>query len=132
MPLLTVRNLTKYYGSELILDDLEFAIDERDRVGLIGANGTGKTTLCRLLLGTLKAELGDIHFARGTTVGYLAQDQPFEEGPSLWQAVIQIFAQFHETEAQLQQLEHEMSDGDKTEEELEAVLDRYSRLREAY
>jgi ATP-binding cassette, subfamily F, member 3 len=132
MPLLTVRNLTKYYGSELILEDLEFAIDERDRVGLIGANGTGKTTLCRLLLGTLKAESGDIHFSRGATVGYLAQDQPFEEGATLWQAVIQVFAQFHEMEAQLAQLEHGMSDGDQSEEELEAILGRYSRLREAY
>ena len=132
MPLLTVRNLTKYYGSELILEEVEFAIDERDRVGLIGANGTGKTTLCRLLLGTLKADSGDIHFSRGATVGYLAQDQPFEEGITLWEAVIQVFAHFHETEAQLARLEQEMSVADSSEDELEAILGRYSRLRESY
>jgi ATP-binding cassette subfamily F protein 3 len=133
MPLLTANNLTKYYGSEMILDDISFAIDERDRVGLIGANGTGKTTLCRLLLGEIKAELGDIHFARGATVGYLAQDQPFAEGTTLWQAATDdVFAHFREMEARLAALEHEMSDCQGPEAALEAILNRYSRLREEY
>ena len=69
MPLLVADRITKYYGAELILEDVSLTIHERDRIGLIGANGTGKTTLCRLMLRELEPEVGSIAIARATTMG---------------------------------------------------------------
>ena len=130
MPLLVIDNVTKYYGAELILEGVSLAVDERDRVGLIGANGTGKTTLCRAILGELELEDGRVNLVRGTTTGYLAQGPAFPEGQTLWEAAMECFSHLKDLEGKLASLEEQMSHPGA--EDLDAILGRHERVRHEY
>jgi ATP-binding cassette subfamily F protein uup len=87
MTLLNVRDLTKHYGPRVLFERINFVINEGEKVGLIGPNGCGKTTLFHILAGHEPADEGDIALRRGATVGYLPQDPPFEDGVTSRQAV---------------------------------------------
>jgi len=127
MPAVVVERLTKYYGAELILEDVTLTIHERDRIGLIGANGTGKTTLCRLILGQLEPEDGTVARARGVTVGYLAQESAFPPGQTLWQAAMDVFPEMRQMEERLERLAAEMAD--PATDDLEGVMARHEAVR---
>ena len=132
MPLITVDNLTKYYGTDLILDHVAFAVDHRERLGLIGANGTGKTTLCRILMGQESYEEdSQIHSARGMTTGYLSQDVQFSGATTPWEVVMQVFAGQRELEVLIQEAEERMAE-DLPPAEMEAALEEHSRLLAEY
>ena len=127
MPLLTINNLTKYYGTELILDHIGFSVDERDRLGLIGANGSGKTTLCRILLGQEPYEDdSEIHFARGATVGYLSQDIAYGDATTPWEMALAAFEQLRRREQKIAALTEQMSHAEG--EQLSRLLDEHARL----
>jgi ATP-binding cassette subfamily F protein 3 len=130
MPLLVADNITKYYGAELVLERVSLAIDERDRVGLIGANGTGKTTLCQVLLRETEFEEGHIHIARGATVGYLEQAPTFPSGHTLWDAAMSVFGDMRDMETRLRQYEEQMGKPDS--DDLDAVLERHEEVRAEY
>ncbi|MBM3477290.1 MAG: ABC-F family ATP-binding cassette domain-containing protein [Armatimonadetes bacterium] len=130
MRLLVAERLTKYYGAELILEDVALTIHEGDRIGLIGANGTGKTTLCRLLLGETEADDGVVNLARGTTMGYLAQDCTFPPGQTLWQAAMDVFAEIRAMEERIAQLEEQMADPGA--QDLDGLIARHEAVRMEY
>ena len=71
MALLTVSNLSKFFGAEEIFSDISFRVAQKARIGLVGANGVGKTTLLRILIGEETASDGLVQFTRGIKVGYL-------------------------------------------------------------
>ncbi len=128
MPLITVNNLTKYYDTDLILDHVSFAIDHRERLGFIGANGTGKSTLCRILMGQEPYEDdSELHIARGATIGYLSQDVDFGEARTPWQVAMSAFAHMHALEAAIKRLE-ELLAAERGEQELHDLLDEHARL----
>ncbi|MGD8240256.1 MAG: ABC-F family ATP-binding cassette domain-containing protein [Armatimonadota bacterium] len=130
MPLLVADNITKYYGAELVLEEVSLAIAERDRVGLIGANGTGKTTLCKVMLRELRPDEGQVHTARGATVGYLEQAPSFPPGQSLWDAAMGVFGDMREMEGQLREYEQQMAEPRR--DDLDAVMERHERVRAEY
>ncbi|MEM1414006.1 MAG: ATP-binding cassette domain-containing protein, partial [Myxococcota bacterium] len=72
-PVLTAKGLAKAYGPRVLLDDVDVAIEARERVGLVGANGAGKSTLARILAGDLEADAGQVVTPRDVRVGYLPQ-----------------------------------------------------------
>ncbi|MEO0324138.1 MAG: ATP-binding cassette domain-containing protein, partial [Myxococcota bacterium] len=72
-PVLTAKGLAKAYGSRELLRDVDLALEPRERGGLVGANGTGKSTLAQILAGALEADAGQVVTPRGTRVGYLPQ-----------------------------------------------------------
>jgi ATP-binding cassette subfamily F protein 3 len=132
MPLITVHNLTKYYGTELLLDHISFAIDHRERLGLIGANGTGKTTLCRILMGQEPYEDdSELHFARTLTVGYLSQDVNFGDARTPWEVVMGVFADLLELEARLRSVEERMAAA-SDDAQTEALLEEHSHVAAEY
>lgn len=131
MPLITVNNLTKYYGTNLVLDRISFAIDHRERLGLIGANGTGKTTLCRILMGEEPYEDdSQINIARGASIGYLSQDVDFGRLRTPWEVVMAIYPEMRRMEAEIKALEQRMAEplGDAEER----VLEEHARLLAEY
>ena len=77
MTILSATEITKAYGTDMILDKVSFHINEGDRVGIVGANGAGKTTLMNILTGRDTAESGSFFIAKGVTVGYLSQKDEF-------------------------------------------------------
>lgn len=84
---LRVENLAKSFGVQEIFKDVSFFIDKGDKVGLIGANGMGKSTLVKCLLGELEPDAGQINFSSGVTVGYVEQAAQCPEG-NLWQVLL--------------------------------------------
>src|SRR3989440_11775007 len=74
--MLFVRNLSKSYGAITVLDDISFGINANDRVGVVGSNGVGKTTLLSILVGQESPDSGSYSFAPSTEVGYLPQTTP--------------------------------------------------------
>nr|MBP8954810.1 ABC-F family ATP-binding cassette domain-containing protein [Armatimonadota bacterium] len=128
MPLISVHNLTKYYGTDLILDGVSLSIDNRDRLGLIGANGTGKTTLCRILMGLESYEdNAQIHRARGMTVGYLSQDVDFGVASTPWEVVMAVYGEMRRREEEIRKLEEEMA-AETDRDQLAELLEEHERL----
>ena len=90
--MLTVTNLTKSYGTEVILDDVTFTVNPGERVGLTGRNGSGKTTLMRLITGTEEVDSGTISVPRGYTLSYLSQHIHFTHRTVLKEACADLAA----------------------------------------
>ncbi len=83
MSIITVSNLTKYYGAELIFRDVSFRITRGDKVAIVGVNGAGKSTLLRIIAGQETPNAGSVHLARGTRLAYLAQEARFDSRRTL-------------------------------------------------
>jgi ATP-binding cassette, subfamily F, member 3 len=92
MIVLSATNLTKAYGTDVILKDVSFHVNEGDRVGIIGANGAGKTTLLKLLSGELAWDSGGVFVSQNTTIGVLKQKDDFDSGRTILQEAEAIFA----------------------------------------
>ena len=98
-----VESLTKSFGERVLFENITFGISEGQRIGLIAANGTGKTTLLNIIAGRMDYDSGDVVFRRGVTVGYLEQDPRFPAGLSVLEAcfhgqneVVQTIAQYEQ------------------------------------
>jgi ATP-binding cassette subfamily F protein uup len=87
MTILSVENLGKNFGIKPLFDGVTFGLEERDRVGLIGANGSGKTTLLRIIAGEEEADSGRVMLAGNPVVGYLPQNPPFDEAQTVLDAI---------------------------------------------
>ena len=83
MSVINVEHISKLYGDKMILDDLSCSVDYGDKIGIIGVNGTGKSTLLRIIAGDEEADQGEIIFSKGMTVGWLPQNPYFPEKGSV-------------------------------------------------
>ena len=123
MSLLTISALTKSYGHIDIFSNLTFGVARGARLGIVGPNGVGKTTLLRILAGVDDASSGTLHKARGVRIGYLPQEADFEMTGTLWAVCESVFSEIIEMQAELARLEGQMAGSD------EAILERYGRLQ---
>ena len=121
MSLLKGAGVGKYYGAQDIFKNLDFSIEIKDRIGLVGPNGEGKTTLLELLAGAQEATTGQIDYRRDLRIGYLPQDPPVLAGATLWEGMLEAFADLRHLEEELRQLAQRMHE--------EEVLPRYSALQ---
>lgn len=126
MTVLSVHNLTKSFGNRCLLERVSFDISEHDRVGLIGANGCGKTTLFRLLTGEESADSGDILPARGARIGYLEQ-HTFTDDVTVWEALESVFEPLRRMERELEEINRALSDSADT-----ALIEQQIRLQEQF
>lgn len=83
MSVINVEHISKLYGDKMILEDLSFSVDEGDKIGIIGINGTGKSTLLRIIAGEEEADEGKIIFSNGMTIGWMGQNPEFDEESSI-------------------------------------------------
>lgn len=134
MPLLEVNNLTKYYGANLILDQISFQIDPGTKIGLIGPNGCGKTTLLNIIEGREDYDSGRITFQSGLRLGYLTQEPQFSEGLTVEGEMLAVFADLQALADQISVIEHAMGDLslEADQDKLSTLLDKYSHLRELF
>ena len=77
---LSVSKITYTIGLKEILRDVSFAIEEGDRLGIVGVNGSGKSTLLRIISGKIDPDSGEVHFAKDKTVGMMEQNDAFDDG----------------------------------------------------
>jgi len=128
MPVLQVSNITKYYGENIILDDISFALHAKEKVALLGANGCGKTTLLKVLAGRLTPDDGQLLVSSGGKAHYLEQEPQFTAGLSLHHAVSEVFAPVRSLESELRSLEAQMAES----RDVAKLLGRYSLLTERF
>ncbi|MBC8331434.1 MAG: ABC-F family ATP-binding cassette domain-containing protein [Anaerolineae bacterium] len=128
MALITTHNLTKSFDPVDIFSGLSLSIPHGARIALVGPNGIGKTTLLRILAGEDPPSSGDVHRARGLTVGYLPQESVLESDSTLWEECAQPFAHLKEQAEELSQLETQMSQPKPPED----IFERYGTLQEKF
>jgi ATP-binding cassette, subfamily F, member 3 len=131
MPVATAHNLVKSFASENVFRGVSFEIHERDRVALVGANGTGKTTLLRIVAGMEKPDAGGVSFATGTRLGFLRQEVTFPAGVTLRRHVLGAFKALIELEERLEALQERIA-GTPAGTALDALLAEHDRLQHQY
>jgi ATP-binding cassette, subfamily F, member 3 len=115
----------KRFGHKLLFENADWLITAQDRVGLVGANGTGKTTIMKILAGMDTLDYGALTLAKGTSAGYLPQDGLTLSGRSVFAECMSVFDDLRSMEKELESLMHSMAELDHTSAEYEAVADRY-------
>src|SRR5579862_780626 len=118
----------KRFGPKLLFDDLDWLITTDARVGLDGANGTGKSTLLKVLGGLESLDYGSIVPARNTTFGYLPQDGLQLSGRTVFDECMSVFSNLQALEREMEELAHKMGELDHTSAEYAQVADRYQRI----
>ena len=122
----------KRFGHKLLFENTDWLITPRDRVGLVGANGTGKSTLMKVLAGLDTLDYGSLIVAKGTTAGYLPQDGLSLSGRSVFAECMAVFTELHAMERELESLTHRISELDHTGSEYAEVADRYHSLEHEF
>ena len=107
--LLSLENVTKYYGGTLILDHVNLKLEDSDRVGLIGVNGAGKSTLLNIIIGDLDADEGVIARTNGKTFGFLRQNSGLSRGNTIGQELRSVFSHLLALEEEMRRVEGEMA-----------------------
>src|SRR5258708_16009913 len=107
--MLIVRHLSKSYGAIIVLDDISFVINPNERVGIVGPNGVGKTTLLSILVGQESIDSGSFSFAPSTEVGYLPQTTPGFYGRTMQDLILESVGNLRQLEERMRQLEADMA-----------------------
>jgi ATP-binding cassette subfamily F protein 3 len=122
----------KRFGHKLLFENTDWLITPRDRVGLVGANGTGKSTLMKVLAGLDTLDYGSLIIAKGTTAGYLPQDGLSLSGRTVFAECMAVFTELHAMERELETLTHRISELDHASAEYADVADRYHSLEHEF
>lgn len=127
--LLQVSNITKSYGVNVVLSNISMQVQERERIGLVGVNGAGKSTLLKIIAGEMSADSGDIHKAKETKIGYLAQNSGLNSNRTIEAEMRAVFSHLIEAEQELRELELKIADPELHEDEKRYTdtLERYSK-----
>ena len=126
MPVLTATNIRHAFGQRILLDGVSFSIEPGQRVGMVGRNGTGKSTLMKVMAGLVKHDEGTVALAKGCRAGYLHQDPNLDPDETLRGAAEAAFARLHELHRSLDKLFEQM--GTAEGDELERLLKRQTVL----
>ena len=130
MIILQANKIERSFAGEVLFDNINLQVDERDRIALVGKNGAGKSTLLKILVGEEEPTTGEINKKKDISLSYLAQDSRFESDNTIYDEMLHVFDDLRSTEKQLRQMELEM--GEKTGADLENLMSNYDRLSENF
>jgi ATP-binding cassette, subfamily F, member 3 len=129
--MIQLNKVKKSFGGSPLFDELSLELKEGERVGIVGRNGTGKTTLFKLLSGIERPDQGDIFIKKGLKIGYLAQIPRFSDGLTVYDVLLQAFSELLKLQRQLNEWEQVMANS-SSEKELSQLLDKYGLLQEEF
>ena len=118
----------KHFGSKTLFEELNWVVGPRERVGLVGGNGTGKSTLLKILAGMETLDEGSLSAAKDTTTGYLPQDGLSLSGRTVTEECLSVFGHLLDIEKEMEALTHKMAELDPKSNEYDKVADRYHRI----
>ena len=128
--ILSCSNICKSFGENDILKQVSFHIEDHEKAAIVGINGAGKSTLLKVLIGKLAADDGVVTWAKGASIGYLAQHQDLEGAETIYDALLEVKKSVIQMEARIRSLELEMKSA--SGDELETKLSEYSRLNHEF
>ena len=128
MSILNVEHLTHGFGDRAIFDDVSFRLLAGEHIGLIGANGEGKSTFMNIITGKLMPDEGKIEWAKNVKVGYLDQHAALKEGMTIRDVLSSAFDSLYEMEARVNELYDKMADA--TEEEMTEYMEETGTIQD--
>lgn len=128
--ILSCQEISKSFGENDILEDISFQAEEGDKIAIVGNNGTGKTTLLRILTGELRPDTGRVVMAKNTTMGYLAQYQNETQEGCIYDIVHSARTDILTLKERLEEMEKEMTT--QTGAALEQLLEKYHRVHDTF
>ena len=128
--LLACQNISKAFGTKEILHDVNFHINEKEKIAIVGINGSGKTTLLKIIMGEETPDNGQVIIAKDTTIGYLSQHQDISFDNTIYGEMLATKQYILDLETSIRKLEKNMKHAEG--EELEKILETYNRLSSKY
>ena len=128
--LLACQNISKAFGTKEVLRDVNFHINEKEKIAIVGINGSGKTTLLKIIMGEEMPDNGQVIIAKDTTIGYLSQHQDISFDNTIYGEMLATKQYILDLETSIRKLEKDMKHAEG--EELEKILETYNRLSSKY
>lgn len=128
--ILSCSHISKSFGTDVILDDISFSIEDNEKAAIVGINGAGKTTLLKIIVGELPSDTGDAVLAKGKTLGYLAQHQDLTSHRTIYDELLEVKRSVIQLEERIRSLEIEMKHAKG--QELDRMLETYTRLNHEF
>ena len=132
MIILSAQHIAKSFGVNAVLRDVSLTVQQGDRIGLVGVNGCGKSTLMRILEGLDAQDGGEISLVRGLRVGYLAQQNMVTSGETVWNELQKVYEQVFAMEKKLRELEDEMAHAHTDAQRFAQLSADYDRLTQRF
>lgn len=128
--ILACNNISKSFGTVEVLKDVSFHINDREKAAIVGVNGCGKSTLLKIIIGELSADEGNVILSKGSTVGYLAQQQELSNDSSIYEEMLSVKQDIIDLDSKIRALELDMKH--TSGNELNAMLNTYTRLMQEF
>lgn len=134
MIVLAGKDIKKSYGVETIIENINFTVQDNDKIGVVGVNGAGKSTLFKILTGALEKDEGEIFIGKNIRIGYMSQDFDFQSDNTILDETLTVFAHLTAMEKEMRELELRISEigSSSADPALEQLLKNYANLQEQY
>src|ERR1044071_5966315 len=123
--MIQLSGAAKRFGPKTLFENFDWLVTPNERVGIVGANGTGKTTLLRILAGLDTLDAGSVNRMKGISAGYLPQDGLSLSGRTVFDECMRVFDQLRGMETEQETLAHRMSEIDPSSEEYGQISERF-------
>ncbi len=128
--ILSCNNITKTFGTDAILSNCSFHIEEREKAAIVGPNGAGKSTLLKIIMGRLPADDGTVTISKDKTLGYLAQHQNLSSDGTIYDELLSVKKDIIALEEKIRETEQQMKNA--TGEQLDTLLDQYTKMNHQF